>query len=42
MAGTEQPETRIASCPCGTVTLELADKPIVAATWSIRCGACST
>lgn len=27
-----QSETRIASCPCGAVTLELVGKPIVAAT----------
>ena len=32
MAGTQEKETRIASCPCGAVTLELAGKPIVAAT----------
>jgi len=32
MTGTQQPETRIASCPCGTVTLELTGKPIVVAT----------
>lgn len=33
-----QPETRIASCPCGTVTFALAGEPIVAAT--CYCNSC--
>ncbi len=32
MTGTQESERRTASCPCGTVTLELSGKPIAAAT----------
>ncbi len=32
MADIQKPEHRTASCPCGTVSLELVGKPIVAAT----------
>jgi len=40
MTGTKKPETRLASCPCGTVTLELTGPPIVAAT--CYCESCRT
>lgn len=40
MADMQRPEHRTASCQCGTVTLELTGKPIVAAT--CYCRSCQT
>lgn len=40
MTGTQQKEARTASCQCGTVTLELTGKPIVATT--CYCRSCQT